>query len=482
MTTNSRKELLEALKKRYVFAAKAERIEILESLIRATNYSRKHAITILNRKAENETKKRTGRKKSLGIEAENALIQIWHIANQICGKRLVPFIEEICENLETYGHLTISAGAKAELLSVSAATVDRVLKKERQRCQRSISHTKSGPLVKNKVPIRTFTEWNDVLPGFFEIDTVCHSSIDTTTGFLSTLNMTDIATCWIIPIALPRKGAFEVLYALEQASKMCPFPILGLDFDNGSEFLNEDMIKWCDRKHITYTRSRAHKKNDQAWIEQKNGSVIRRNVGKGRFEGSKSQRLLEALYKALYLYVNFFQPCQKLIEKKRSGAKMYKVHDRAKTPYQRVLENEAVSQEVKTKLIRTRNSLDMYALHKEMKEQQAALEKLKAPVLSPVAEIIRMQRNAVQKLITREKTEDKKVSCSIKETRSIISLLEAGSVFTCKDILQEGQQRTSIDTYLWRLEKEGMIQRCGWGKYLVLNTNFAGTKIYEATV
>ena len=138
MTTNSRKELLEALKKRYVFAAKAERIEILESLIRATNYSRKHAITILNRKAENETKKRTGRKKSLGIEAENALIQIWHIANQICGKRLVPFIEEICENLETYGHLTISAGAKAELLSVSAATVDRVLKKERQSVREAL--------------------------------------------------------------------------------------------------------------------------------------------------------------------------------------------------------------------------------------------------------------------------------------------------------------------------------------------------------
>ncbi len=468
MTTNSRKELLDALRKRYCYANKKERIEILENLIQTTGYSRKHAITLLNNSQQTFDPKKKGRKNRLGLEAQEALIQIWHVSNKLCGKRLAPFVEEMCENLEIHGYLKISAAAKAEILSVSAATIDRTLKKERQRCQRSVSHTKRGPLVKNKVPIRTFTEWNDVAPGFFEIDTVSHSSVDTSRGFLSTLNMTDIATCWVIPIALPRSGAFEVLDALEQAKEICPFPILGLDFDNGKEFLNDEMITWCIKESITYTRSRAYKKNDQAWIEEKNGSVIRKNVGRGRFEGKKALRLLKALYKALYLYVNYFQPCQKLLEKKRNGAKTYKIHDKARTPYQRVLENSAIDKEVKSKLIQIRNGLNMLALHEEIQSKREELEKLKIPVPSPVTTIIQMQRNAVQKLLAHESAEQSKIKSTIEETRKSISMLELGTVFTCKEILQEGQRRESLDVFLCRLRAEGMIQRCGWGKYKVV--------------
>lgn len=468
MTTNSRKELLEALRTRYRYARKKERIEILESLIQTTGYSRKHAITLLNNNQKKCSPRKKGRKNSLGSEAQEALIQIWHVSNQLCGKRLAPFIEEMCENLETHGYLKISAATKAEILSVSAATIDRTLKKERQRCQRSVSHTKSGPLVKNKVPIRTFTEWSDVIPGFFEIDTVSHSSVDVSRGFLSTLNMTDIATCWVIPIALPRSGAFEVLDALEQAKEICPFPILGLDFDNGREFLNEEMIKWCTKENITYTRSRAHKKNDQAWIEEKNGSVIRKNVGRGRFEGRRALRLLRALYKALYLYVNYFQPCQKLLEKKRNGAKIYKIHDKARTPYQRVLENPAVDKKVKSKLIQLRNKLNMYALHEEIKSKREELEKLKIPVPNPVKAVIEMQRNAVQKLLAHENVKQSKFKTTMAETRKTISMLDLGTVFTCRDLLKEGQDRHSTDVLLCRLRDEGFIQRCGWGKYKLI--------------
>ncbi len=324
--------------------------------------------------------------------------------------------------------------------------------------------------MKNKVPIRTFTEWSDALPGFFEIDTVSHSSVDVSRGHLSTLNMTDIATCWVIPLAIPRKGAFEVLHALEQAQKICPFPILGLDFDNGREFLNEDMIEWCIRENITYTRSREYKKNDQAWIEEKNGSVIRKNVGRGRFEGKKALRLLEKLYKALYLYANYFQPCQKLLEKKREGSKTYKRHDKAKTPYQRVLESPSIDNSVKLKLIQMRNNLNMRALHQEILSKREELEKMKIPVPNPVSAVIQMQRNAVQKLLARESVRQSKVKTTMTETRKAISMLDLGTVFTCRDLLQEGQDRHSTDVLLCRLRDEGFIQRCGWGKYKLIKT------------
>ncbi|QQR56162.1 MAG: hypothetical protein IPG59_07860 [Candidatus Melainabacteria bacterium] len=156
------------------------------------------------------------------------------------------------------------------------------------------------------------------------------------------------------------------------------------------------------------------------------------------------------------------------MEKKRNGAKTYKIHDKARTPYQRVLENSAIDKEVKSKLIQIRNGLNMLALHEEIQSKREELEKLKIPVPSPVTTIIQMQRNAVQKLLAHESAEQSKIKSTIEETRKSISMLELGTVFTCKEILQEGQRRESLDVFLCRLRAEGMIQRCGWGKYKVV--------------
>jgi hypothetical protein len=198
-----------------------------------------------------------------------------------------------------------------------------------------------------KVPIRTFGEWDGVKPGNFEIDTVSHSSSDPKGPFLSTLNMTDVATCWTLPIAISGKAGIDIVGALNKAVVLMPFPILGLDFDNGAEFLNDKVLDWCDKKQISYWRSRPYKKNDQAWIEEKNRSVVRRTVGRDRFAGKASYSTLTDLYRVLAVYYNFFVPVQKLLTKKRVGAKVYKVHDVARTPYQRVLDNEFVSEAVK---------------------------------------------------------------------------------------------------------------------------------------
>ncbi len=222
---------------------------------------------------------------------------------------------------------------------MSPATIDRILRPLRESSKpKGISTTKSGILLKRRVPVRTFADWNDTRPGFFEADLVAHCGWTTEGAYLNTLVLTDIGTGWTECIALLHHTQHAVIEAIEAARRLLPFPMVGLDSDNGSEFLNGEMLAYCEREKITFTRGRAYRKNDQCFVEQKNGAVVRHLVGYDRFEGQRAWLQLRELYRAIRLYVNFFQPSMKLQIKHRDGAKVQRIYEKAKTPFQRVSE------------------------------------------------------------------------------------------------------------------------------------------------
>ncbi len=502
MSTRTKRELLDSLVREYRDADRKRKTELVDTLLASTQYDRKYAIKLLSAgsRGVGTVSERKPRSPKLSFEAQKALILLWNVSNRICSKRFVPGLGDLLDNLEKSKHLILSDQAKAEILSISASTVDRMLKAERAKSPRSLSHTKRNALVKNKVPIRTFTEWNDVLPGFFEIDTVAHSSSSSTGPFLSTLNMTDIATCWTIPVAIRRKSAIDVISALNHSIIVMPFPLLGLDFDNGSEFLNEELISWCIAKNVTYTRSREYKKNDQAWIEEKNGSVVRRTVGRDRYQGTKTFKVLQELYAVLSIYYNFFQPCQKLLYKSRNGAKTYKRHDLAKTPYQRVLENPHITEDCKCRLRLAKEQLSVFDLFNKMHDLQTKLSAEAVLLPDPVRSAIEAQRNATQNFVvkhigkvslkhTLESTSkpDRKPMDALRE---FVNATEPGTYFKATDMLHLAS-RASLDQCLARLKLRGVIEKVSWGTYQIPlksekrttpEMDCQGVKIFEATV
>jgi hypothetical protein len=244
---------------------------------------------------------------------------------------LVPFLPELLLVLERKGHFSLPEEIRKLLLSISPATVDRLLNELRPKGRRrNFGNTRPGALLKRQIPIRTFADWDDLQPGFLEADLV--------------------ATTWTECLALLMHGQEAVLSGLEEARRLFPFPILGLDTDNGSEFLNSELLRYCRDQKISFTRCRPYKKNDQCHVEQKNGSIVRRMVGYDRYEGDAACRQLAALYGVLRLYNNFFQPSMKLVSKERKGARVLKKYDKAQTPYQRVLAEPTISDVVKESL------------------------------------------------------------------------------------------------------------------------------------
>lgn len=277
--------------------------------------------------------------------------------------------------LERHGHLRIPDEIKARVLAVSPATFDRLLRKERIKTKGGLSTTKAGTLLKHQIKVRSFADWDEAKPGFFEVDLVAHCGETTTGVFLNTLVMTDIVTTWTECIALIRKSSDDVILGLETASQLLPFTILGCDVDNGVEFINYDVMKYCEKNNITFTRSRVYKKNDQAHVEEKNGSIVRRLIGYDRYETEAAWEALCNLYAVLRLYINFFQPTLKLLEKKREGARTIKKYEKAQTPYQRVLASNHIPQSVKENLTQQYNRLDPLALTEQIKQLQDQLWK-----------------------------------------------------------------------------------------------------------
>jgi len=376
MSQRSKKELTESIRGRYLKANKAKKQQILDEFVAATGYHRKYAIRLLRHGPGPRAMKKKGRPKKYDGEVVAALIKIWEICGRICSKRLKPFLPEIIQVLERHNEIQLKPEVKALLLEMSCATIDSRLQKERFESRRGISTTKPGTLLKKAIPVRTYTPWDEEKPGFEEIDLVAHCGQSAEGQFLFTFTSTDIATGWTECLAIANKTQVAVSEAVQQLQQLLPFKLLGLDSDNGSEFINGTLFRYCQNEKITFTRSRPYRKNDQAHVEQKNWTIVRRTVGYDRLETTDELALLQSIYADLRLYVNFFQPVFKLVGKERVDGKTIKNYDLPVTPYRRVLGSDLVSLEAKARLTNLYVSLNPVTLRKSIDRKVAILWKI----------------------------------------------------------------------------------------------------------
>jgi len=387
LSMEERRAVVKGSSPAYKRSGKGEKGEILKRLVEATGYNRRYAAMLLRnhgRKVEVgrgkflvgdvRAKARRARSATYGPEVLDPLKQLWQVLDFISGKRLVPAIREVLPVLEGRGDISLAPAVREKLLRISPATADRLLKKEKRRyALKRLGLTKPGTLLKRQIPIRTFSDWDEAKPGFAEVDLVCHEGGDPSGDFCCTMDLVDVATGWSEQVAVRNKAEVWVFEAIQEARQRLPFPLLGLDSDNGSEFINHHLKKYCDKEEITFTRSRPYRKNDTCHVEQKNWSIVRRFVGYSRYDTEKHLELLNTLYQLLRLYTNFFLPTMKLKEKVRDGAKVTRRYGAPVTPYRRVLASPEVAEEAKEALRQIHTSLSLVQLHREILEIQAEL-------------------------------------------------------------------------------------------------------------
>ena len=351
MTRGSIREYTEVVRGRYLKSKRKEKGRALDEFVQVTGYHRKTAIRLLNRNNSQKQRKRRGRRRCYGNEVVDALRQVWEASDRLCSKRLKPFLGEMVRVMRQHGELSLSAGLEAQLCQMSPATIDRVLRPWRRLGGRSrLSTTKPGSLLRNSIPIRTFADWQEEQPGFLEVDLVAHCGENTEGFYLTTLCTVDVASGWSECIGVWGKGQQRVGSAVHMVRQRLPFPLRGLDSDNGGEFINHHLFAYCHREGITFTRSRSYKKNDSCHVEQKNWSVVRRLVGYDRYSSRAALETMNRVYNSLRLYTNFFQPTMKLLSKTRHGARVHKVYDTARTPYQRLLDYDELTQAKRAEL------------------------------------------------------------------------------------------------------------------------------------
>jgi len=367
LTMEEKRKLTKMDAIRYEKAKKKEKGLILDNLTYHTGYNRCYAgyllrqwgkkikLKINNKEVvlipDNRVKIKRKGKRKYDERVFNSLKNIWYIMDCICGKRLVSVLAEIISILEKFGEIEIDKSTRKKLLTISASTIDRLLSCERKSLMlKGRANTKPGTLLKHQIPIKTFSDWDDSKPGFVQIDLVSHEGGSASGDYAQTLDITDVATAWTETQAVRNKAQVWVFEALKDIEKKLPFKVLGIDSDNGSEFINAHLLRYCDENKITFTRGRPYKKNDLCFVEQKNYSVVRKAVGYCRYDTEQELNILNELYGYLRFYTNFFQPVMKLIEKTRIGSKVIKKYDNPKTPYQRVLADCHIPEENKDKL------------------------------------------------------------------------------------------------------------------------------------
>jgi hypothetical protein len=377
ISMGARREVLSAVAERYWSAGRVEKGRILDALCRTTGWHRKHAVRALRRPVVDkafETEASRKHKRVYGATIKDALTAVWEASDRVCGKRLVVMIPILVPALEQHGRLHLSEGEQAQLLAVSAATIDRMLGDVKVAAAGG-RRRRAGfySAIRREVPIRTFNDWKDPAPGFCEVDMVAHGGTSVAGSFIQTLTMVDVATGWTECLPLVTRDGTLVVEAIERAQGLFPWLLRGVDFDNDSAFMNEVVVPWCRGQKLEVTRSRAYKKNDQAFVEQKNGAVVRRLMGYGRFDGAETARVMARLYAAARLYVNFFQPSFKLKEKRREGAKVIKRYHDPSTPYDRALAHPMVTAAVKERLRAQYRTLDPVALLANIRSAQEEL-------------------------------------------------------------------------------------------------------------
>lgn len=389
-----RHAVVRELSTRFQRSSKKERSQILSDFVQLSGYNRCYAAFIL-RTCGRKQVRMIGGKRVVYIPAHargpgarrnrsgpyrtkaflDALRQFWALSDGLCGKRLVAFLREIVPLLERQGRLHISnPTVRDQLIAASAATIDRLLAKTKRQSQlKGRSYTRPGSLLKHHIPVRTFAEWNDVRPGFCEVDLVAHDGGSAYGDYCQTLTLTDVATGWTEAEGVKNKARLHVFNALKIIRARLPFPLLGIDSDNGGEFINGHLKQYCEDEHITFTRSRSYHKNDNCYVEQKNFTIVRRTVAYYRYDSPRQLKLLNMLYQVLHVYTNYCQPIMKLKEKVRQGSKLTRRYDEPQTPYRRLLEHPQVPEEVTRALTRQYENLNVIELKRLLGRLQQAL-------------------------------------------------------------------------------------------------------------
>lgn len=363
------------MQERYRKGGRGERRRLLDEFVEVTGYHRKSAIRLMGGKGGvSGGRGRTGRPRAYGPAEVAALRQVWEVVDRPCGSRLAPFMEELVGKLEMWEELLLPHAVAEGLGAMSPSTIDRLLRPYKERGRRPwTSVTKPGSLLKAAIPIRTFGEWGHPPPGHVEADLVAHCGESTEGFYLNTLTGVDIATGWVMCRGVWGKGQERVGGAVHEMARALPFPLLDLHTDNGSEFINHHLHAYCQRKGITFTRSRPYRKNDNAHVEQKNWTAVRRLIGYDRYASHAALERLQEVHRLAALYLNFFQPVRKLIPKSRHGARVRRIYDTAQTPYQRLLGCDVLTAEARESLEQRYQGLNPVRLKAHL---EAALETL----------------------------------------------------------------------------------------------------------
>jgi hypothetical protein len=376
-----RKALSRETLQRYRRSDRHTKTKILDEFVQATHLNRKYALQMLKgtlkKRPSQMGARRRGRPVLYGPSVGAVLKRLWAMFGFMCGKRLACAIRVNLAVLEKFDELRgLTSGTRARLLHISPATIDRLLAGERKKLRlKGRSHTRPGSLRRSLIPLRTFGTEDQKAPGFVEVDLVAHDGGCASGQFLQTLTLTDVATGWTLVRGVRNKAQKWVFPALQFLVSLLPFAVRGLNADNGGEFINHNLYTWCQLHQVAFTRSRAYRKNDNPYVEQKNNVVVRTAVGYLRYDTQEQLRLLNQLYAQLQLLVNFFYPSMKLKEKVRVGARVYKRYDTPRTPYQRVLDSAEISQGQKKKLRAQFKQLNPAAITRSMAALQSQLER-----------------------------------------------------------------------------------------------------------
>jgi hypothetical protein len=375
LTLAERRAVTEMTAIRYSLADKRAKGVILDELCATTGWHRNHARKALTTALRPTLiTPRRPRPPTYGPDVIAALTVCWTVLGMPAGKRLAPMLSELVAVLRHFGELVVDEDTAALLVSMSAATIDRRLAPERRKHQvKGRATTKPGSLLKSQIPVRTWADWDDGRPGFVEIDLVCHDGGNLTGPHAFTLTVTDIATGWTENRSVPSKAAKCVLAALNDIASKMPFPILGVDSDNGSEFINVHLLSWCQQRQITFTRARPGNKNDGCHVEQKNWAVVRQVVGYHRYDTAAELLLLNEIWQLQSKLTNYFYPQQKLVSKVRTGAKVSKKHDIAATPFHRAIDHPNMAVQRIVALTRTYSLINPAATQRQIGSLTAQL-------------------------------------------------------------------------------------------------------------
>ena len=368
MSEASVHEYADVIRPRYLKATKSEKGMMLADFCAITGYHRKAAIRLLRHKPD-VWRKRKGRPRTYGVDVADALMTVWKAADCACSKRLAPFLPEMTMVLEHQGELHLNPFVRAQLITLSAATVDRLLKPVRQyHLRHPYTTVRSPSVVKQMIPTRTFGDWAGVPLGYMETDLVAHCG-NTTSGFyVNTLVAVEVRTGWVECIPVWGKLQDRAIGAIDRVRRQVPFKLLGIHTDNGGEFLNYKYVDYCKRFGLDPTHGRAYKKNDQPRVEQRNWQVVRRVIGYDRYSTRVAYKKLEDIYALTRLYTNFFQPMRKVVHRGEAGPRRRKVFDLARTPYRRLLEAEVLTQEQRLGLAKQYMSLNPIHLLEQIHE------------------------------------------------------------------------------------------------------------------